>query len=149
MSKKDLGSLTVAELQENCVRIQQALEDLGFCLENLEEERDELVAANQMFKETLVGLGEKVQDGKGARLKTMIRDSRERIETGVKKIIDSHLTPKGFSLFKSVSVGQSPMMGEKNKDTEKGSPQSRILPKAKRFFASPGRFLINKLKRLS
>lgn len=147
MSKNELSSLTVEELQENFIRIQQALEDLAFCLENLEEEKDELVAANQMFKETLIGLGEKVQEGSGARLRTMINNSRDRIETGVKNIIDTHLTPKGFSLFKANSANPSPMMTKKM--TENPSPKSQFLPKAKRFFASPGRFLINKIKRLN
>lgn len=146
MNKEKLRGLSVAELQENLFRIELAVDEMMYCLENLEEERDELQAANQMFKETWIGLGGKVENEGDGKIRGAYNWSKGKIENQVKKIIDTHLTPKAMSFFKSNSTNPSPISTKKS---AQNSSNSEIIPKARRFFASPGRFLINKLKRLT
>jgi hypothetical protein len=149
--KNQLETLSIHELQQNVERIEFAVEDLQYLLETLEEEKDELLAANQMLTATFENLEKKEKKNftmKG--FKNRFINKKEEIQDEVKKIIDVHLTPKAKKLFRSANQSPSLMNQEKSENISRfGLKAGQILPKAKRFLVSPGKFLINKLKNLS
>ena len=56
MYREILLQLSENELSENIGRLAQTIEELQYCLGNLSEEKDELVATNGMLKETIQAL---------------------------------------------------------------------------------------------
>ena len=144
--KHQLECLTLQELQENLNRLNLGIDDLDYLLETLNEEKDELAAENSMLKQTFQSLNER-SSTKISSIKSALVSGGADFKQEVKKIMSLHVTPRAKKFFKSANQSPSTRMQDLTSKAIQSFKDSQILPKAKTFFTSPGRFFINKLKK--
>ena len=158
-TKSDLNSFSLNELQENCYRLSQALDDLDYCLETLSQESDELRSTNEMYKQTLSLLTPLPKPSFLSSSKLFLKTSSSLIDRNLSRLhassssILQSISPKyslnflkpldSYPAFQSLKSLTPTFFSTTAKKTE-----SLPAPIKKSTFLSPRKFVMSKLNRL-
>ena len=98
MYKDILLQLSTEDLNENVNRLMLAVDDLRYCLDSLNEEKDELVSSNYMYKETLSNLlqkpSKKLSNSIIRSFKSVWNGPTNHLKEAIKNIIDDPISEK-------------------------------------------------------